>query len=377
MFDTLCVGYIGEIARAKYGFEYSKEWLDGGFAISPLSLPLKEGLFVPPAINSDFGGLYGVFADSLPDEWGGRLIDIYLRTQGISFYDIDILNRLRFVQENGKGALMYEPFVELPEENTKITLESDFGKIFEDISYIDNNRQHLPPDSRKLQAFAAFGGSSGGTRPKLYVTDKNGDEWLVKFPSRNDPANLSAMEYDYAKCAKHCGIEMPDTLLLKGQNGSVFFAVKRFDRTAGHKKIHMISATGCVEHAYSCDPKFTYSSLFALTANITKSFEDLEQLYRRMCFNVFAHNRDDHSKNFSYLYDTQENCWKLSPAYDLTYSSTYTGGHSLAIGSETQNPCMENLLEIAKDTGFSQKWAKTVACEIRDIVAAELKQHLP
>ena len=85
-----------------------------------------------------------------------------------------------------------------------------------------------------------------------------------------------------------------------------------------------------------------------------------------MCFNVFAHNRDDHSKNFSYLYDDNKKEWHLSPAYDLTYSSSFNGEHATTINGEGKNPDLDDILAVAKNIGFKEKSAKDIALDIQE-----------
>lgn len=103
-----------------------------------------------------------------------------------------------------------------------------------------------------------------------------------------------------------------------------------------------------------------------LTLELTKNYQDIEQLYRLMCFNVFAHNREDHSKNFSYIYNEAKKEWHLSPAYDLTYSSSFNGEHATTIDGEGKNPNLDNILSVAKNIGLKEKLAKDIASEIKN-----------
>lgn len=134
----------------------------------------------------------------------------------------------------------------------------------------------------------------------------------------------------------------------------------------------MITVSGLLETSHTV-PNLDYHDLMKLTYVLTKDKRQMEELYRRMCFNVFAHNRDDHSKNFSYLYDEQEAHWKLAPAYDLTYSNSLGGEHVTCVNGNGKDPQMEDLLEVGKATGLSGKKLKNIAEEIREVVKAELK----
>lgn len=132
----------------------------------------------------------------------------------------------------------------------------------------------------------------------------------------------------------------------------------------------MISASALLETSHRI-PNLDYNILMQLTLHLTQDYEEVEKLYRLMCFNVFAHNRDDHSKNFSFLYDNGK--WSLSPAYDLTYSNSIGGEHATTVAGNGLNPGMEELLSVAKQIGINEKWAKNTAQEIRETVNNELK----
>ena len=147
-----------------------------------------------------------------------------------------------------------------------------------------------------------LGGSSGGARPKI-LTKVDNEEWIIKFPAHADGLNIGLQEYDYSVCAKACGIEMAETRLFPSHACAGYFGTKRFDRVAderGKKRIHMLSVSAILETSHRI-PNLDYLLLGKLTMNLTKSFKEMEKLYRLMCFNVFAHNRDDHSKNFSFM----------------------------------------------------------------------------
>ena len=173
-----------------------------------------------------------------------------------------------------------------------------------------------------------LGGSSGGARPKI-LTQIDGEEWIIKFPSPADRENIGRQEYEYSLCARKCGIPMAETRLFPSKICDGYFGTKRFDRrqkTDGSvERVHMLSVSAVLETSHRI-PNLDYEILMKLTLELTKDFSEVEKLYRLMCFNVFAHNRDDHSKNFTYLYEETEDQWRLSPAYDLTYSSSIGGG---------------------------------------------------
>ena len=102
---------------------------------------------------------------------------------------------------------------------------------------------------------------------------------------------------------------------------------------------------------------------------------DVENVFRRMCFNVFAHNRDDHSKNFSFVYDTESETWRLSPAYDLTYSTTYYGEHTTSVDGNGQDPGETELLTVGVQAGMKKKQCQEIINEIKQRVEEDLKAY--
>ena len=252
------------------------------------------------------------------------------------------------------GALTYKPEhrFETPQE------ESYYDKLAQECSKILESQS-----SDNLDELFKLGGSSGGARPKI-LTKINGEDWIIKFPSSQDPKYIGEQEYKYSLVAKDCGIKMSETKLFDSKIYSGYFGIKRFDRENG-KKVHMVSVSGLLETSHRL-PNLDYNILMKLTLELTKNYQDIEQLYRLMCFNVFAHNRDDHSKNFSFLYDESKKEWQLSPAYDLTYSSSFNGEHSTTINGEGKNPSLEDILNVAKNIGIKEKQAREVALDIKD-----------
>lgn len=137
----------------------------------------------------------------------------------------------------------------------------------------------------------------------------------------------------------------------------------------------MRSAAGILETSHRI-PNLDYDLLMKLTLQLTKSMEECEKLYRLMCFNVFAHNRDDHSKNFTYLYKESEKRWVLSPAYDLTYSNSIGGEHATTINGNGVNPGMEDILAVAKRIGIDAARARKTATDIKECVFAQLSDYI-
>ena len=351
-YNDILVGTLAKTPDRVFAFEYDSDWLNNGFSISPFSLPLIKKVFIPK--YDPFGGLFGVFNDSLPDGWGRLLVDRLFLKNKINPAEIDNLNRLAVVQESGMGALTYKPEHRFESENSI----QDYDILAQECSKILESQK-----SENLDELFKLGGSSGGARPKI-LTSIDNEDWIIKFPSSSDPKNIGEKEYQYSLCAKDCGINMTETRLFPSKICSGYFGIKRFDRKNG-KKVHMVSASGLLETSHRF-PNLDYNTLMKLTLELTRNYQDIEQLFRLMCFNVFANNRDDHSKNFSFLFDDTKKEWHLSPAYDLTYSFSFNGEHATTINGEGKNPTLDDILAVAKNIGLKEKFAKDIASDIQE-----------
>ena len=359
------VGTMALYQNRLAAFEYDSDWLMDGFSISPFSLPLEKKVFMPKI--DPFEGIFGVFADSLPDGWGRLLVDRLMRKNGINPYEIGSLDRLAIVGTSGMGALTYRPVILMESNHNEMTLD-EIAKECERILTTDT--------FDNLDYLFAKGGSSGGARPKI-LTKVDDEDWIIKFPSSADRKDIGKQEFDYALCAKKCGLEVEKVRLFPSDHTKGYFGTRRFDRVGNGEsgKIHMVSAAGLLETSHRV-PNLDYDILMKLTLQLTKSMEECEKLYKLMCFNVFAHNRDDHSKNFTYIYMEPEKRWILSPAYDLTYSNSIGGEHATTVNGNGVNPGMEDILAVAKRIGLNATKAKRTASDIKECVFEMLGKYI-
>lgn len=357
--------YVGTLAMTpdgKVAFSYDDEWLVNGFAISPFVLPLEKKVFIPE--KRYFNGLFGIFADSLPDAWGQLLLDRVLKEYKIT-EDITVLDRLALVGTSGMGALEYEP--------DYIIIENE---EIDDLDYLSKQCQKILKTeySPDLDVLYKLGGGIGGARPKIltHIEDK---DWIIKFLAGIDGPNCGLREYIYSECARKCGIKMTETRLFPSKICDGYFGTVRFDRIPYEgkmKKVHMATAAAILEADFM-SPCLDYSVLMKLTHVLTRgNAEDMENMFRRACFNVFAHNRDDHAKNFTFLYNEDEDCWRLSPAYDITYSNTYYGEHTTSVDGNGKNPGEKELMNVGTGAGIKKSLCADIIDEIRTIVGEEL-----
>ncbi|MGB4408236.1 MAG: type II toxin-antitoxin system HipA family toxin [Sphaerochaeta sp.] len=356
------VGRLALRERRIY-FEYESTFIGQDLEISPGMLPLKAG--VTTFDNSLFEGLPGVFNDSLPDGWGRLLSDRFVQSQGVLPSEVSPLDRLASVGSHGLGALVYEPAFDTLIGRGPVCLDSIASQVQE---VLQGSSEDV------LQELLALNGSSAGAKPKALIgvsedrkqiihgrsghTEKF-EPWLVKFPNNQDGLDAGSIEYAYALMAKDAGIQMPDVHLFPASEGPGYFATRRFD-CEGSNRFHMHTACGLLHTDFRV-PSLDYENLLTLTFMLTRDFREVVRMYRLAVFNVLAHNRDDHAKNFSFLMDA-EGQWKLSPAYDLTFSSGPGGEQSTLVMGEGRNPGVDHLIHL----GLEAKIAKPRITEILD-----------
>lgn len=360
------VGILAQHDQQIY-FEYDSDYVRHGLELSPIRLPLKLG--VQGCDSSLFEGLPGLFNDSLPDGWGRLLLDRALRQKGVELQKLSPLDRLAHVGQSGMGALVYEPDHSQNLESAELTLDTlyqDSGKVLEGQA------------TDVLNELLILNGSSAGARPKALIgfNPKTGqviygdqklpagyDHWIVKFTNSQDGPDAGAMEFIYSVMARHAGLLVPQTHLFPSKHESGFFAIKRFDRNEG-KRIHMHTACGLL-HSDHRIPSLDYQNLLELTMFLTRDVRELEKMFRLAVFNVMAHNHDDHSKNFSFLLD-QTGVWKLSPAYDLTFSYGLGGEHSTMVMGKGDSIDKNDLRQLGKQVDLSDSRIEQIMLQTKE-----------
>ncbi|TIH12507.1 type II toxin-antitoxin system HipA family toxin [Marinifilum sp. JC120] len=368
--------HVGVLAQRESDiyFEYTDDFIETGLEISPIKLPIKTK-FVK--CNSPFESLPGVFYDSLPDGWGRLLMERLLRSKGIHPSRITPLDRLAYVGLNGLGALEYEPAVSQPDLR-ELSLDEIAGYAR---NVLDEELAGTP--NEVLEALLHLNGSSAGARPKVLVNrcsdgtmkcfsmtsggarscpDETSEPWMVKFPNTQDGKSSGALEFVYSIMARNAGIKMPETDLLPSSDGPGYFGIKRFD-VSGTERFHMHTACGLLEADYRV-PALDYQDLIKLAYILTRNQQEVEKVYRLAVFNVFAHNRDDHGKNFTFLMDKAGE-WTFSPAYDLTYSHGPNGEQSTMVMGEGRNPGKEHLVDLAAVANVSDKKAEQIIGQVK------------
>jgi serine/threonine-protein kinase HipA len=331
-------------------FEYHRDFLDARLSLAPFKLPPADGAIAAPYTPLD--GLHGLFNDSLPDGWGRLLLDRRLQKHNIDHRLLTPLDRLAFVGRRGMGALRYVP--------DKVFGKHTDSEIDLDWAAAQADRFQAEVDEADVDRLQDIQGGSAGARPKIMVglnvdtgrvvADAGEDlpdgfeHWMVKFKSNADPREIGAEEYAYSIMAREAGLHLPATRLIKGDKDG-YFAVRRFDRTPDGST-HIQTVSGLLEADHRA-PQIDYETLLKVTRLLTRDERHVRQMFRRMAFNVLAHNRDDHSKNHAFLLAKDGN-WHPTPAYDLTLSEGPGGEHSLAVNGEGRRPTHKDMLAVGK-----------------------------
>lgn len=366
---------VGRLAltRAQTAFEYAPEFAQTQLILSPFLEPASTTGLIYGKNPHYFKGLPSVFAHSLPDAWGELLVRRRAERAGISFASLTPLDQLAIVGRRGPGALVYAP------ERS----EDDVDTI--DLDVLAEGAAHVlaGQDTIAIEQLERLGGSSGGARPKVLVgINKSGhivpgdaelpdgfDHWIIKFRSAaNDVEDVGALEAAYADMARAAGVSMSETRLIEGTSGR-YFATKRFDRLAANRRLHMISAAALLEVPWY-EPTMGYGELMKLSRAVTRSEAAVDEMYRRMAFNVLAHNRDDHANQHAYLMDEHGN-WSIAPAFDLTYSrGPGTGEHYMDVMGRGGDDITRGAFEKAAEAqGIKSSEAATIVDEVASAVA--------
>lgn len=349
--------------------EWAPETIAARLAVSPILYPPERGL--QAARSREFDGLHGFLADSLPEGWGHLLMRRKLSKLGISLDALTPLDRLALVGGQGRGALIFEPAT-TPADDVQ-TLDLD--ELALAAAEILKGEEDVLADT-----LADLAGASGGARPKIHVGfDAKGgisvsegeaapghEAWIVKFRANEDPLDIGPIEAAYAAMALAAGLDLSAFRLLAAKSGPGYFATRRFDRPAPGLRLHMVSLSGAIEARASLPS--SYDVFLRATQAITRHAGDVSSAFRRMVFNVLACNRDDHTRQHSFLMSPAGD-WRLAPAYDLTFSPGPGGEHYLDIEGEGRRPTGDHVRALGRRHGLSDRLMAEVIESVRAAIA--------
>ena len=374
-------------------FEYDRDFLSSGIEISPVVMPLAGRVYSFPALSRQtFHGLPGLLADSLPDKFGNAVIDAWLDAQGRPRGSMNAVERLCYTGSRGTGALEFVPALH-PDAEVPDTL--DIGRLAELAQSILSQRKafHASTDDQAMSQIIRVGTSAGGARAKALIAwnEETGDVrsgqvqagkgygyWLLKFDGvaanadkeQADGPRYTQIEYAYHLMARAAGVKMSECRFYDEGNRR-HFLTRRFDRTADGGKLHMQTLGALAHFDFNVPGAHSYEEAAQVMHAIGLGQAEVEQLFRRMVFNVCARNQDDHVKNISFLMD-RAGVWSLAPAYDVTYAfnpgGAWTGVHQMSVNGKREGIVEEDLLACARHMSLRPARAHAAIDAVREAV---------
>lgn len=354
---------VGAVAwnadRNVAGFEYHPAFVRRGIEVAPLTMPLRQGIFSFPALNREtFLGLPGLLADALPDRYGNRLIDVWLTQQGRSPKDFSPVERLCYMSTRAMGALEFKPRLG-PQPRTAVPIEiSELNRLAAEILR-HRTGWAVNLKGRKAEALSMIirvGTSAAGNRPKAVIAwnprteevrsgqappPEGFEPWILKFDgagreSLGDPVGFGRVEHAYHRMAVAAGVEMTECRLLE-EDGRAHFMTRRFDRDPHGGKIHMQSLCAMAHFDFNSPGEYGYEQALSVIQRLNLGYPVLEQMFRRMVFNVVARNQDDHTRNIAFLM-TPDGQWRLAPAFDVVWAHNpegrWTSLHQMTVNAK-------------------------------------------
>ena len=386
------IGYIGYRPDSNVSvFEYAPHFMNSPIYISPLMMkhPPAKHTFEEISFRT-FKGVAGVFSDSLPDKFGNQLIDQFMAKKQIVPEEVSTLDRLLYIGDRAMGAVEYHPFEF--DESPIDPMALDINTLAELAEMVVSKKidlqQKLQDVKTKEDALSLIrvGSSAGGARSKALVVQKEDGKlydgtklyhepctyWLLKFDSisnsdkeQQDPKGMTKVEYIYADIARKCGIDIPKTSFIK--SGDDFhFMIERFDRVnegAKSSKLHYVSWAGLAHFDRDSTGAYSYEQLVLTARQMKLGQATIIEIFKRAIFNIVGRNQDDHTKNFGFLMD-KTGRWRLSPAFDLTYSYDPTGSwtkvHQLKLNHKQDNFSLEDIISFGRYCTISEKKSKAI-----------------
>lgn len=378
------IGKLGYDAdKKKCYFQYNAEFLDSGKFSNVFPFIFKR--IKPVQVftqfeGESFRGLPPMIADSLPDVFGNIIFQEWFSRKEPN-KKISPLEQLTYVANRGMGALEYRPIQDLP-ESAAIDI-NEMVQVLEKVMKLKEETTEKELNDLALLNIFKIGTSAGGARPKILISEHKktgqivaGDthfsadyfHYLVKLHlPEQAPYHQEKVEFAYYLLAQKAGIEMMPSKLIENKH----FATLRYDRQNG-KKQHVLTASGLTGWDFTKPEQSSYENVFKLAATLKVPHKDLQQLFKRMVFNLVVQNIDDHLKNHSFIYNKEENNWLLAPAYDVTYALNpllnYTSvSRALSINNKRQNINLKDVLLIAEE--YAIKNPKGIIEEIEQVTS--------
>jgi serine/threonine-protein kinase HipA len=358
-----------------YVFEYTDAFAASGVEPAPLNMPARAGqqyLFTDLP-EPTYKRLPALLADTLPDDFGNALIDRYMAEKGLDKASVTPLDRLAYMGNRAMGALEYKPTRSPPRQKPSAIDLSDL--VVQARKAVEGTLEDEDHANAALRSILDVGTSAGGARAKAviawnHITQeiRSGqmqapagfEHWLLKFDGMGNDNEMGSgtdygrIEYAYYLMADDAGIEMSPCRLLE-ENGRAHFMTKRFDREAGGVRHHLQTLCAMNHLDYKKKGTNSYEQLFVTMEKLSLPYEQKEQAFRRMVFNIVGKNCDDHTKNISFRL-RQGRAWELAPAYDISFAHNpkgeWTHQHLMSINGRFKDFARADLLGLANRFGI-------------------------
>lgn len=381
-------------------FEYNPSFIQSGIQLSPVMMPLKSGVYRFPGLPyGTYHGLPGLVSDSLPDKFGNDIITLWLAKQGRLPESFNAVERLCYTGKRGMGALEYYPVIATGSVDETLNI----SELVELASIVLQNRSNVQAvldecDKAKMNAALSqiinIGTSAGGARAKAVIAwnpgtkevrsgqtefSKGFEHWLIKFSGVSgnkdkedeDREDFGIIEYAYYLMAKEAGINMSECRILD-DGKHCHFMTKRFDRNNNGNKFHMQTLCALAHMDFNQAGMYSYEQLFSVLNQIGAHHQDSVEAFKRMLFNIFSFNCDDHTKNTSFLMD-KTGQWKLSPAYDVSFAFNpngfWTASHQMTVNGKRKNIAESDFETCAKIGSLSSKEVKNAFLDVKSAVS--------
>ena len=357
-----------------YGFCYSDDWLrDYG------NLFLSDDLNNYPGQQYTAPGkdIFGCFSDALPDRWGRTLINrreqILAKEEKSPIRRLSSFDYLVGIEDYSRmGGLRFKESLDGEYINASEVLRipplTDIRELIAASSEIEKSEEenHLP-ERRWIEQLVQPGSSLGGARPKASVIDENKILHIAKFPSRKDDYDIGLWEHFSHLLAKKAGIHAAETRVIFTNDKNHTLLSRRFDRKEDGKRIHFASAMTLLglNDGDNANTGHGYLDIVDfILQNCTNVESNLQELYRRVAFNICIGNSDDHFRNHGFLLTAKG--WTLSPAYDM--NPTLNEFQSLLVSSTSNKAELGILLDTCEDYMLNRKIAKKIISEVIEVV---------
>lgn len=373
-------GYRQKFGKVGSLISFNPEYHSFGFDVDPVGFYNHSTYLVQKGMSdichaNEYNGIPRFLSSSLPDDWGNEVFSLWIEKNGLRSHDLTPVDKLAFIGRRGMGAFEFVPQLYDPRSDEAIALEDLYGLAKE----IESMREGVSiniQDRPEINDLMAVGMSAGGKHPKAivainwstgevrsgqFILPNDFTQYILKFKD-SDKWPTAEIEYAYYLMAKDASIDMEKCSLLE-IDGENHFLTERFDRKEG-RKLHSVTLQSL------CGTVTSYEEIFKVCRKLQLPYHDIEQIFRRAVFNYLSGVCDDHDKNFSFVMD-EDGRWRLSPAYDETFTVNFKNRfigdkHIMTIEECNRDISMNQFVRLADENDVRN--AEHIVKEISEVV---------